>query len=127
MKLKYDWTFADGSTTEIEVTKGEYGQLSVVDLGTGEDLQDIWEESDFPELFKGESGKSLEQIVEDLKGNKLEDVLEIFEDYAYNGVSEIIFHKSSNNGYDYIAYANTDNSPQVLITVDGSTIINVWT
>lgn len=44
-----------------------------------------------------------------------------------NSENEIIVNKSNNNGYDYVAYENEEDSIQYLFTVDDCCIItDVW-
>ena len=50
VKVKTDWTFADGTVTEIEISRSDIGTWSVIDLETGDDLQDEWEPKDFKEF-----------------------------------------------------------------------------
>lgn len=49
-----------------------------------------------------------------------------FEDYEENGGNEVIVNESSNNGYDYIAYINADDTTNFLFTVEENIIIDVW-
>ena len=63
-----------------------------------------------------------------------DEIIEAFGNFEEGGETEVIVNESSNNGYDYIAYINTENSTEFLFTVDKEEIdgeiieriSNVW-
>ena len=73
----------------------------------------------------------LEDVLENLNGMEVTDDIEndiicAFEDYEYEGVSEIIVNKHAGKKCDYQAYANYKYSPIILIKIiDG--IIKAYT
>lgn len=55
------------------------------------------------------------------------DIYSAFEDFEENGEHEVWFSESDNQGYDYIAYIDTEYSTQFLIkTNDKRIITDVW-
>lgn len=75
--------------------------------------------------------KTIEEIKEDIlkldENWNADDIIEAFGDFEEDGEDEVIVEKSSNTGYDYIAYINTVESTQFCICVDeNNKIIDVW-
>ena len=71
---------------------------------------------------------TIENVFENLKkliGREFDydNVYEAFGDYEEDGVSEVIADKSSNQGYDYIAYINTTGSVQFVFETDSDDVI----
>jgi hypothetical protein len=67
---------------------------------------------------------TIEEALENIKNLAGEELTEnefynkiicAFEDYEFEEESRIYVGESNNNGYNYIAYAETKNSPQILI------------
>lgn len=81
--------------------------------------------------------KKLMEVVKEIKG--IEAAVEEFEnevviafgDYEFNGISEVILEKAIGQNYDYTAYANEKNAPEVFISVekteDGVIVLDAWT
>ena len=55
-----------------------------------------------------------------------EEIVIAFEDYSYEGESEIIVSQSNNEGYDYVAYADDVSAPQILLKVEGGILTDAW-
>ena len=56
-----------------------------------------------------------------------DDVICAFEDYEVDGENSVYVGDSNNNGYDKIAYVDTENSVQFLFKVNSKNIIeDVW-
>jgi len=71
--------------------------------------------------------KGIEAAVEDFEN----EVVIAFGDYEFNGISEVILEKVIGKNYDYTAYINEKNSPEVFISVekteDGVIVLDAWT
>jgi len=69
--------------------------------------------------------KNLEELI----GNEFDtdEIICAFEDFEEDGETEVIVEKSSNAGYDMIAYINTEDSTQYLFTLDNGVIESVKT
>jgi hypothetical protein len=69
-------------------------------------------------------GMNMAQVEENLMGLTAlkedfeNDIICAFEDFEEDGETSVIVSKSSNDGYDYVAYVNTENSIQFLLTVE---------
>ena len=56
-----------------------------------------------------------------------EDIICAFEDYEENAENSVYVGESSNDGYDYIAYIDSNNSTEFLIVTDNNDVIkNVY-
>jgi len=56
-----------------------------------------------------------------------DDIICAFEDYEFNGETSVYVGESNNNGYDRIAYIDTNDSIQFLFKVDSENVIkDVW-
>jgi hypothetical protein len=72
---------------------------------------------------------SLEEVCEDLLYTEVEageienNIVEQFGNYQFKGESKIIVSKAQISGYDYIAYADHKDSPQVGIKIEDNEII----
>lgn len=71
--------------------------------------------------------KGIEAAVEDFEN----EVIVEFGDYEFNGISEVIVEKAIGQNYDYTAYVNEKNAPEVFISVesteDGIIVLDAWT
>ncbi|WP_261787559.1 hypothetical protein [Fusobacterium necrophorum] len=71
--------------------------------------------------------KGIEAAVEDFEN----EVIVEFGDYEFNGISEVVVEKVIGKNYDYTAYINEKNSPEVFISVesteDGIIVLDAWT
>jgi len=59
------------------------------------------------------------KVTEDIGG----DIICAFEDYEFEGKSEIIVSESS---VGYQAYANHEDAPILMIQIEDDKIVNVW-
>lgn len=72
---------------------------------------------------------TIEEITNNLIGvkvNSYNDVIEVFEDYAYNGVNSVIVSddiKYNNPYYDLEAYADSKDAPQIGIKLKDNIVI----
>lgn len=81
--------------------------------------------------------KKLMEVVKEMKGMEVavedfeNEVIIAFGDYEFNGISEVVLEKSMGQNYDYTAYVNEKNSPEVFISVerteDGVIVLDAWT
>lgn len=67
--------------------------------------------------------KTLEKIVSDLIGKGIDEIVETFEDYTFEGENSIIVSKDESTEYDYQAYADHKNAPIIGIKLNGDEII----
>lgn len=71
--------------------------------------------------------KGIEAAVEDFEN----EVIVEFGDYEFNGISEVIVEKAIGQNYDYTAYVNEKNAPEVFISVEktdeGIIVLDAWT
>jgi len=64
---------------------------------------------------------TIQQVVENLVGTELipgeiqDNISEVFENYHYHGETEVIVLESTDRGYDYVAYINHKDSPEIAI------------
>lgn len=70
----------------------------------------------------------LSNVIKNLRGMKVTEDIEAdincaFEDYEFEGESEIMVSESS---VGYQAYANHKNAPILMIQIEGDKIVNVW-
>lgn len=76
------------------------------------------------EWFEDDYKMTKEDVLSNLKSligkefDSYDDIIEAFGSFEEGGETEVIVNKSNNNGYDYIAYINTENSTEFLFTVD---------
>lgn len=81
--------------------------------------------------------KKLTEIVKKIKGIEAaveefeNEVVIAFDDYEFNGISEVILEKAMGENYDYTAYVNEKNAPEVFISVEktdeGIIVLDAWT
>lgn len=68
--------------------------------------------------------KKLMEVVKEMKGMEVavedfeNEVIIAFGDYEFNGISEVVLEKSMGQNYDYTAYVNEKNAPEVFISVE---------
>ena len=75
--------------------------------------------------------KTIDEIKNDIlnlgENCSADDIICAFVNFEEGGEDEVIVEKSSNPGYDYIAYINAVESSQFCICVDkNNKIIDVW-
>lgn len=68
--------------------------------------------------------KTLERVMKDLIGRGVDEIVETFEDYEFEGVSSIIVTNDNDN--IYMAYADHRKSPIVMIKVEDDIIVEAW-
>jgi len=81
--------------------------------------------------------KKLMEVVKEIKGIEAaveefeNEVIVAFGDYEFNGISEVLLEKAMGSNYDYTAYVNEKNAPEVFISVekteDGVIVLDAWT
>ena len=81
--------------------------------------------------LEGEKEMTINNVLGNIKnliGKKIdtEEIIEAFEDYSFNDESEIIVNKSQNAGYDYVAYVDHKDAPQILIKVEEGILTDAW-
>ena len=83
------------------------------------------------EYLKGEKEMTINNVLDNITkliGSEFdtEEIVIAFEDYSYEGESEIIVSQSNNEGYDYVAYADDVSAPQILLKVEGGILTDAW-
>ena len=81
--------------------------------------------------LEGEKEMTINNVLGNIKnliGKKIdtEEIIEAFEDYSFNDESEIIVNKSQNAGYDYVAYVDHKDAPQILLVVKEGILTDAW-
>ena len=71
--------------------------------------------------LEGEKEMTIQKVLDNIK--KLteldsEQIVEAFEDYEFEGESYVVVNKSQNAGYDYVAYVDHKDAPQILIKLE---------
>ena len=75
---------------------------------------------------------SIQEVIKNLEGMKVtddfkNDVICAFEDYSYEGETDVIVSKDESNGnIDFQAYIDHVDSPIICIKIDNNEIINAW-
>lgn len=75
---------------------------------------------------------TIQEVIENLIGMEVTDdflinVICAFEDYSYEGETDIIISKDeSNNNIDFQLYINHANSPIICIKIEDEKIVNAW-
>lgn len=76
---------------------------------------------------------TLEKVIGNLQGMEVtedfvDDVICAFEDYNFEGETEVIVSKdeSNNSNIDYQAYINFPNSPVICIKITNGKISDAW-
>ena len=72
---------------------------------------------------------TLEQVINNIKGIEVtedfkNDVICAFEDYEFDGETEVVVTKDSET--EYQAYVNHKNAPIIRISIDGEKVKKVW-
>lgn len=61
---------------------------------------------------------TIEEIRKNLIGQSIDDVREIFEDYEFEGNSDVIISEINDKFYSHSAYVNSINAPEIRILID---------
>ena len=75
---------------------------------------------------------TIQEVIKNLVGMEVtdnfeNDVICAFEDYSYDGKTDVIVSKDeSNNNIDLQAYVNHADSPIICIKIEDNKIIDVW-
>ena len=74
---------------------------------------------------------TIQEVIKNLVGMEvtddfINDVICAFEDYEYEGETNVIVSKDESNNIDYQAYIDHVDSPIVCIKIEGNKIIDVW-
>lgn len=81
--------------------------------------------------------KKLMEVVKEIKGIEAtveefeNEVIVAFGNYEFNGISGVLLEKAIGQNYDYTAYVNEKNAPEVFISVEktdeGIIVLDAWT
>jgi len=67
--------------------------------------------------------KKIEEVAKELIGKHIDETIEVFGNYQFEEVSEIIIDDYFQDDYDYIAYANHKKAPELFIKCTDESII----